>query len=179
MPNACESFKDKILDWDAFGEGFTFKLPNGKETTRTWVGVIFTVLIYGVIMLYAYMKFAKVIAYGDSTIISSITDSAWTAEDKWRSVADREDGQDNGGLQFAVGVTAYDSNQQPVDDPKIGRIVARYQTWGLGDGMGSGLSNPIPMKRCSRVDLGIAWAGTLSDQTVVKDNKDGDDITWE
>ena len=52
--------------------------------------------------------------------------------------------------------------------------------------MGSGLSDPIPMKRCSRVDLGIAWAGTLSDEIVIKEgkvDKDGnkieEDITWE
>ena len=98
MPNACESFKDKILDVDKFGEGFTFKLPNGKETTRTWIGVLFTVLLYIVILAYAYMKFAKVLGFGDSTIISSVSDAHFTADDKWASEAEEGAEYDNGGL---------------------------------------------------------------------------------
>ena len=111
MPNACNSFKDKILDFHQFGEGFTFKLPNGKETTRTWVGVTLTVFIYAVIFLYAVMKFVKVTQYGDSTIISSITDSHYTAEDKLSEIIHESTHQyEYGGLQFAFGITGYDSN---------------------------------------------------------------------
>ena len=69
MPSTCENLKDNILDLDKFGEGFTFKLPNGKETTRTWIGVGCTVLIYAVLVLYGTMKIFKVWQWGDSTII--------------------------------------------------------------------------------------------------------------
>ena len=143
MPSACDTFKDNLLDLDKFGEGFTFKLPNGKETTRTWAGVFCTMIIYALIVLYAGMKVFKVTNYGDSTIIQSISDSKFTADFKWTSSEDD-------GMQFAFGVTAYDSNQEPIDDPTYGRVVARYQTWGMGGEMGSGLSDPIPMKKCSR-----------------------------
>ena len=70
-------------------------------------------------------------------------------------------------MQFAFGVTAYDGNIEPIDDETYGRVVARYQTWGLVDAVGSGLSDPIPMKPCSRSDLGIAFSGTLKDDTIV------------
>ena len=57
--------------------------------------------------------------------------------------------------------------------------MARYQTWGFpGQNQGVHLSDEIPVKRCSRADVGIAWEGTLSDQTVIKETKDGEDITW-
>ena len=38
--------------------------------------------------------------------------------------------------------------------------------------MGSKLSDPIPIKRCSRQDLGIDYSGTLTDDTIVYENKE-------
>ena len=67
------------------------------------------------------MKIFKVMNFGDSTIIQSISDSAFTADFQWNST--------EGGLQFAFGVTAYDGNIEPIDDETYGRVVARYQTW--------------------------------------------------
>ena len=58
-------------------------------------------------------------------------------------------------MQFAFGITAYDSNQEPIDDPTYGNVVARYASWGLGEGPGTTISDPIPMKECSDADLGI------------------------
>ena len=116
--------------------------------------------------------------YDDSTVMSSVRDTYWSDDDKWRSTA--EEGRENGGLQIAFGISAFDGNQEPIDNPNIGRVVARYQTWGFtDDNLGFHLSDPIPVRRCSRVDVGIAFEGTLSDQTVVKEVKNGEDVTWE
>ena len=60
------------------------------------------------------------------------------------------------GMQFAFGITHYDSNQEPVDDESYGRVVARYATWGLpGFPSGTTVSDPLPLKRCSEADLGL------------------------
>ena len=70
MPQTVvDRLKDFLLDRDAFGEGFAFKLPNGKETTRTWVGTCSTFFIYILLAIYAGMKFQKVYGYGDTMII--------------------------------------------------------------------------------------------------------------
>ena len=110
MPSACDTFKDNLLDIDKFGEGFTFKLPNGKETTRTWTGVFCTVILYALVLLYAGMKAFKVAKFGDSTIIQSISDSAFDADFKWTSSKDE-------GLQFAFGIVRYEAIQEPIEDP--------------------------------------------------------------
>ena len=40
------------------------------------------------------------------------------------------------GLKFAFGITAYDSNQEVIEDPDYGEIKAKFYGWGLDDVMG-------------------------------------------
>ena len=65
-------------------------------------------------------------------------------------------------MQFAFGITAYDLNQDPIDDPTYGNVVAKYVSWGFGE---DNLNDPIPMKPCSDADLGITvgWNGWSDD----------------
>ena len=65
---ACGKLEEILLDRDAFGQGFSFTLPNGKETYNTWFGTIMTFLLYCVIAVYATMKMQKVWGYGSSDI---------------------------------------------------------------------------------------------------------------
>ena len=65
----CTSLEDKLLDYDSYGEGFNFTLPNGKEKYGTWFGFIFTVAINGLILIYGYNKGMKLFGYGDTTIL--------------------------------------------------------------------------------------------------------------
>ena len=44
--------------------------------------------------------------------------------------------------------------------------------------MGSGLSDPIPMRPCTRSDLGIAFSGTLDDDTIVYKDEKNETRTW-
>ena len=36
-------------------------------------------------------------------------------------------------FQLAFGITAYDGDTEPVEDPRFGRMLARYYSWGLGE----------------------------------------------
>ena len=136
---ACTKFGDVVLDSDAFGEGFSFTLPNGKAKYNTWCGVFFTFSLYFVIAVYGLMKLGKVVNFGDSTIIKSTEDSFFDADFKWNATS---------GMSFAFGITAYDGNQEPIDDPDYGRVVARYKTWGFDDY--TSYSEPIPTKQCTK-----------------------------
>ena len=70
MPETViDKAKEFLLDRDVFGEGFSFTLPNGKETTRTWGGTCLTFFFYIILLIYSYMKIMKVFGYGDSMII--------------------------------------------------------------------------------------------------------------
>ena len=37
----------------------------------------------------------------------------------------------SGQLGFAYGLTAYDSNPEPIDDPSYGVLKAYYKSWGI------------------------------------------------
>jgi len=127
-----------VKDRDAFGETFSFTLPNGKEKYTTWCGLIFTATIYIVLIVYGQMKLGKVIGWGDSAVVESREDSYFNSSFVWSS---------DEGMQFAFGITSYDGNQEPIDDPDCGRVVARYVTWGLDEDVaGTQVSEPIPTR---------------------------------
>ena len=141
--NRCREVEDKVLDVDRFGQSFQFKLPNGKDVYTSWLGFGCTLILYLILISYGIFKAKILIKFGDSTIIQSVQDSYFTDE--------KVHGQDDG-FQLAFGITAYDGNPEPIDDPTYGRIVARYETWGLE---GSPGLSEIPIKQCSYEDLGL------------------------
>ena len=150
---ACSKVGEIVKDRDAFGETFSFTLPNGKEKYTTWCGLIFTATIYIVLIVYGQMKLGKVVGWGDSAVVESREDSYFNSSFVWSS---------DEGMQFAFGITAYDGNQEPIDDPDYGSVVARYVTWGLDDDVPGTQSTPIPTRYCTDEDLGL-----LSDDSII------------
>ena len=39
-------------------------------------------------------------------------------------------------LMYAFGITAYDSNREPIEDPSIGVLKPYYKSWGIHEGGG-------------------------------------------
>ena len=37
------------------------------------------------------------------------------------------------GLQFAFGITAYDDNRNPIEEPEYGTLKPYYKSWGIND----------------------------------------------
>ena len=46
-------------------------------------------------------------------------------------------------MWFAFAITAYDSIQEPIEDPSIGTLDAYYKTWGIGEQLSTTFT-PIP-----------------------------------
>ena len=60
---------------------------------------------------------------------------------------------DNFNITF--GLTAFDGDEEPIDDPKYGRIFARYQYWGF-EGFENGVKfQEIETHRCTEEELGV------------------------
>ena len=116
-----------------------------------------TFFLYFVIVIYGVQKGYKVLGYGDSSIVASKIDAFFDEDSTWSSVDEKGDKA----MQFAFGISAYDGGGESMDDPRMGKVVARYVSWGLpGDGSGTTISDPIPMKECSDEDLGLAEGST-------------------
>ena len=113
--------KDRVKDIDVFGEGFNFKLPAGKDTYKTLLGSSFTILIAVMLIFYGSIQMQRLVVFGETVVTMSVKDSFFTPDD---TITSEE------GFKLAFGLTAYDSNQEAIDDPRYGRINAKYVSWG-------------------------------------------------
>lgn len=59
------------------------------------------------------------------------------------------------GLMIAFTITAYDSEQESIEDPTYGNLKAYYKTWGIADQVQSEGFEEIPLKFCSKAQLGL------------------------
>ena len=60
------------------------------------------------------------------------------------------------GLNFAAAFTAYDANQEPIDDPTVGQLVFNHHKWGRNpDGTVFAGRYRINSHRCTPEELGL------------------------
>ena len=71
---------------------------------------------------------------------------------------------------FAFGVTAYDSNPEPIEDPTIGVLKPYYKSWGLDETIGGVDFELLPTRNCSEAELHINNQ-TSSDSPFFKPHK--------
>ena len=80
--------------------------------------------MWSVLFLYGGLQLHRLTVFGETLITSSVKDSYYTKETVFPD--DIEDRLfDN--FNIAFGLTAFDGDEEPVDDLKYGRIFARYQ----------------------------------------------------
>jgi hypothetical protein len=63
----------------------------------------------------------------------------------------------------AFAITAYDDEQESIEDPSYGEIKAYYKTWGLIEGQSTNFEE-LPSRICTRAELGL-------------EKEDGDDVS--
>ena len=61
----------------------------------------------------------------------------------------------NKGFNLAFGITAYDANREPIEDPRLGRVVAKIVSWGFSETQGVDIGGEIPVHRCTEEEIGI------------------------
>ena len=97
---------DKILEYDNFGTPYKFKLPEGKENLTSWKGCGFTFLLVVSLLFYGSMQSIKLLTFDETDVMVSSRDSFFDPDYVYS-----ED------LYYAFGLTAYDSNPEPIEDP--------------------------------------------------------------
>ena len=48
-----DGFTDKLKQIDGFGEPFTFNLPNGRKTKKSFLGCCITIIAVNIVIFYA------------------------------------------------------------------------------------------------------------------------------
>ena len=121
IPRKRELIVEKLLDLDQFGTTFRFKLPASKDNFKTGLGSAFTILLTLLLIFYGSLQMQRLVKFEETVVTMSVRDSHYTPDDTITT----EDG-----LKFAFAITAYDSNREPIDDPRYGQVVAKIVSWG-------------------------------------------------
>ena len=126
-----EKMGDGIKSGDSFAESFQFKLPNGKAGLNTWKGCIYTAILFSAVVFYGVAQFVKMEAFDDTDVMESVRDSFYAWEDVFE-----------GQMAFAFGITVYDSNPMPIEDPTIGTIFFQLKRWSPDGSVGRTMTLP-------------------------------------
>ena len=59
------------------------------------------------------------------------------------------------GLMYAFGITAYDSNPEPIEDPSIGVLKPYYKSWGIKETLSGVDFEALPTRNCTQAELHI------------------------
>ena len=123
------------------------KLDDGMKALPTSMGLCLTVVLFVCVMAYSVLKIDTLVHVKDVDILSAVNDRFYDPDYIFRA----EDG-----LNFAVGLTAWDSTKESILDPSIGRIRFIAYEWG-SDELGNPYSSydEIPSHACSREELGL------------------------
>lgn len=87
------------MHFDAFAEPFTFLLPQGKDSYKSCKGCCLTILLVLSLIFYGCMQSIKLIEFDETDIMFSEMYSHFVNEETFSE-----------NLQYAFGITAYDSN---------------------------------------------------------------------
>lgn len=150
-PNRCAKFRDKVYENDSFATEYKFMLPDGKEKMSTGKGCCLTVFLLFALIFYGSMQSIKLFTFDETDVMVSQRDSYFDA-----SVVHSE------GLWYAFGITAYDSNDQPIEDPTYGVLKPYYKSWGIKtSSTGEDISDhsvyfeELPTRQCTKAELHI------------------------
>ena len=100
------------------------RLGNGALEIDSWVGTVCTLLLFLFIFAYALQKLEVLVNKRDTDLLSVIVKNNLSYSDVFDSSM---------GLNIAAAFTAYDGEQDPIDDPTVGEVVFNHFAWGEND----------------------------------------------
>lgn len=90
------------------------------------------------------MQSIKLFTFDDTDVMVSSRDAYFTSDEEYTE-----------GLNYAFGVTAYDSNREPIEDESIGVLKPYYKSWGIKAGIGGVDFEELPTRECSPAELHV------------------------
>ena len=94
---------------------------SGTKSLPSCTGTLCSLFLLIILINYTILKVDVLLQKKDVDILSTINLNFFTQDD----VFDYEKG-----FNIAIGLTHYDSNQEPVDDDSYGEIVFNHYSWG-------------------------------------------------
>ena len=110
------------------------------------MGALCSVIFIMISLIFLYSKIMVLVNVSRITVISNYQVGALTYDDQYR-------GED--GFFVAAALTAYDSETEPIDDPRYGDLTMEYYGWGYEGELGSKFT-PLGTHRCSDEELGLS-----------------------
>ena len=121
-------------------------MPDGRTKHKTYIGVLFTVILLGIILFFAVLRIGNV--KQGPVVIESVEEDYFGVDHIWSS--------DDANFRFAFGITAFDGGKQAEEDESLyGKMVAKAVTWGLS-GQEDGYHEEIlDISQCTAEQLGL------------------------
>ena len=145
----CSTRDNSCSNFDVFGRGYHFNLPGNKDTLGTCFGAAITTLMIGILVIYGVMQMHRLVIFGETVVTSSKKDTFYAMLDLF---PDEIEDLQSTKFDLAFGITAYDGDPEPIEDPRYGRTYARYDGWGNGKPRNIN----IETHQCSEEELGIS-----------------------
>ena len=121
-------------------------MPNGSNSLKTYVGGFFSSVMLLMLLFYGGMELLTLMTNGNSTITTNIVDSYFDGYYEFN--LDKKPG-----LQIAFGLTAYDSNYEPLDEPEFVEVKARTRSWSPDEDVV--IFQDVTTRPCTREELGL------------------------
>ena len=133
MPAEGKEKSNNVKNWflglDSFGEGFNFKLPDGKDNHQSMLGSVFSIILALIMILYGTLLMQRLVVFGETVVTMSIRTDFYTPD--YVITPTPDDPEDEAfHLKFAFAITAYDGNRSVTEDPDYGLVKAKYVSWG-------------------------------------------------
>ena len=129
---------------DAYAPSFDFWLPGGQQGHQSYGGLLMTVMLMLFLCFYGIMQSVKLYEYDETDIMISSRDSFFTSDFVYTNH-----------LSYAFGITAYDSNREPIEDASYGVVKPYYKSWGIKAGIGGVDWEELPTRTCSQAELHV------------------------
>ena len=141
---AGERCLDSVLKFDAFAEPFNFMIPQQKgKAFRSYKGCIITVVLMVTLIFYGAMQSIKLFTFDEADVMVSTRDAYFDQEYIYSQ-----------GLMYSFGISNYDTNYEPIEDPSYGVLKPYYKSWGIKE-EGTVDFEEIPTRECSETEFHI------------------------
>lgn len=128
-----------------FQKPFHFNLPTGSSTYPSTQGLVFTVILTVILIVYGLVQLLTLLQYSNSIITVNIIDSALTEEYDFDLDIDKS-------FQLAFGLTYYDGNLEMLEFDDVAKLVPRLKTWSKD---GPVVFHDLSYRPCTEQELGL------------------------